>query len=233
MTEGANRPLRVALTHSEGRLEGLEELLRSHGFDPVRVPLVQTRTLQGVSLAPLQDCPWWLFTSAAAARAVGELGGSFQGHKLGAVGEATARALEKAGGRADLVSRESSGAGLAQAFLERGEAGPVGIPQGNLALPTLAHLLQEGGLEVRPLGVYTTVSKPWPQNLPIPDIVVLGSPSALQALPQTVAQTAQLIALGPSTARRLREMGLPHTTAPAANIRGVLKAAEAVRGELW
>lgn len=231
MMEGVDRPVRVALTHSEGRLEGLENLLRSHGFEVMRVPLVQTRTLNKVSLGPIQNCPWWLFTSAAAVRAVKELGGSFAGHKLGAVGEATAKALLKAGGSVSLVSRESSGAGLAQAFLETGEKGPVGIPQGNLALATLATLLQEVGLEVRPLVVYTTVSKPWPQNLPMPDVVVLGSPSAIQALPKAVAEEAQLIALGPSTARSLRERGLPHLTAPAINIQGVLKAVEQVRGE--
>jgi uroporphyrinogen-III synthase len=231
MMEGVDRPLRVALTHSEGRLEGLEALLESYGFEVLRVPLVQTRTLGGVSLQPLQDCPWWLFTSAAAVRAVRELGSVFAGHKLGAVGEGTAKALERAGAKPDLVSAESSGLGLARAFLGRGEPGPVGVPQGNLALPTLTDELRRGGLEVRTLVVYTTLSKPWPPKLPVPDIVVLGSPSAIAALPPRVAEEARLVALGPLTAKRLAERGLPCVTAPAANVRGVLKAVEKVRGE--
>lgn len=228
----SERALRVALTHSEGRLEGLEALLESHGFEVLRVPLVQTRTLRGVSLEPLEDCPWWLFTSAAAVRAVEELGGGFKGHRLGAIGEGTAKALEQAGVKPELVSTEASGLGLARAFLKRGEGGPVGVPQGNLALPTLAEELRRGGLEVRTLVVYTTLSKPWPPKLPLPDIVVLGSPSAITALPSKVAEEARLVALGPITAKHLLERGLSCITAPAANPRGVLKAVETIRGEL-
>lgn len=232
MSEAQARRWIVALTHSEGRLEGLESELQAQDFEVLRVPLIQTRTLAGVSLEPLQDCSWWLFTSGAAVRAVLELGGTLARHQLGAVGESTAEAIRSAGAEVALVSSAPEARSLAQSFLSRHEPGPVGVPQGNLAAPTLVNLLLEGGLEVRALTVYTTVSRPWPPTLPQPDLVVLASPSAVEALPLAVASEAQLIALGPTTAKRLRELGLSYVTAPAASVKGVLKAAEQLRSEL-
>ncbi|WP_299430943.1 uroporphyrinogen-III synthase [uncultured Meiothermus sp.] len=204
----------VALTQSEGRLEGLESRLRQRGLEVWRVPLVRTQTRQGADLSRLLDCPWWLFSSVAAVRAVLELGGSLQGRRLGAVGEATKEALEQAGGLVELLGSATHAASLAEAFIALGEAGCVGLPQGHRALPTLARGLSEAGHQVRAVIVYDTFSLPWPDHLETPDLTLLASPSAAEALPVRIGANTHCLALGPTTARCLRERGWPHTTLP-------------------
>lgn len=216
----------VALTHAEGRLEGLRERLETRGYRVVHYPLIATQTLQGVSLEPLEACCWWLFSSQAAVRAVVELGGRFAGHRLGAVGEGTAQALRDLGLEVELVSPEGHAESLARAFIAWQAPGPVGLPRGNRALPTLADLLEGAGYEVRALTVYKTLTQPWPSDAPIPDLTVLASPSAVEALPVEVARQTHCIALGPSTAQSLRACGLSYSQAQSPSVEGVIAAIE-------
>ncbi|GIW24137.1 uroporphyrinogen-III synthase [Meiothermus sp.] len=219
----------VALTQSEGRLEGLQEALEAEGLEVWRVPLIETHTLQA-DLRPLLDCRWWLFTSVAAVRALQELGVRPEGQALGAVGAATQRALEAAFGPVELVAPQETSESLAEAFLARRPFGFVGLPQGNLARPVLSRRLQEAGYTVRSVVVYETRPKPWPPALPAPDLVLLASPSAVWALPASVGQQAHCLALGPTTAQALEERGFPHTIArpdPEAILAAILN----LRGE--
>lgn len=221
----------VALTQSEGRLERLQAQLRQRGLEVWRIPLVRTQTHPDADLSALLDCPWWLFSSAAAVRAVLELGGSVEGRRLGAVGEATREALKRAGGRVELLGSEASADALAEAFIALGEGGCVGLPQGNRALPTLARRLGEAGYQVRPVVVYDTFMLPWPRGRGAPDLTLLASPSAVDALPEAVGSNTHCLALGPTTARRLRERGWPHTTLPDPSEEAVIAAIERIRGE--
>lgn len=220
----------IALTHSEGRLEGLEGLLEQRGHRVLRIPLVRTTTLAGVSLAPLEGCPWWLFSSGAAVRAVLELGARLEAHKLGAVGKSTALELQRAGGRVELVG-ESGAEELARSFLAMKESGPVGLPRGSKALPTLEDLLREGGLEVRPVAVYQSETLPWPSQAPMPEVILLASPSAVTALPQALAHT-RFLALGETTARPLRERGWSYRVVESPQVQAVLSAIIQLEGEL-
>lgn len=211
----------IALTQSEGRLEGLETLLARHGLEVWRVPLIETHPLQ-TDPTPLLDCRWWLFTSVAAARAVGGLGLGLAGRSLGAVGEATRRALEALGGRVELVAPQETSESLAEAFLALRPFGFVGLPQGNLARPTLFRRLQEAGYTVRPVVVYETRPRPWP-GLPAPDLLLVASPSAVWALPEFIGQQSHCLALGPTTAQALVERGFAHTTIAQPNPEAILQ----------
>lgn len=220
----------IALTHSEGRLEGLESLLTQRGHQVLRIPLVRTTTLAGVSLAPLEGCPWWLFSSAAAVRAVVELGARLGAHRLGAVGKATALELQKAGGRVEVVG-ESDALELARLFISLGEPGPVGLPQGSKALSTLADRLTQAGIEVCPLTLYHSETLPWPTETPIPEVLVLASPSAVSVLPEALSQT-HCLALGQTTAHRLQERGWPYRLVESPQVQAVLTAILRLEGEL-
>jgi len=222
--------MRIALTQSEGRLAGLQERLEAMGLEVVRQPLIQTQVLQA-DLKPLSDCRWWLFTSVAAVRALLALGGSLKGRSLGAVGQATRQALEEAGGRVDLVSPDETAEGLAEAFLAQRPFGFVGLPQGNRARPVLAQRLREAGYVVQSVVVYQTQTRPWPKDLPAPDLVLLTSPSGVEALPESVGGQARLLALGPTTAAALSERGLLYTLVPGPSVEAVLETIARIRGE--
>lgn len=222
--------MRIALTQSEGRLEGLQERLVAMGLEVVRQPLVQTQTLQA-DLAPLADCRWWLFTSVAAVRAVVALGGRLEGRLLGAVGQATRQSLEEAGGRVELVAPEESAESLAEAFLSRRPSGWVGLPQGSRARPVLAQRLRDAGYGVRSVVVYQTQPLSWPPGL-VPEVVLLTSPSGVEALPEAVGRKAHLLALGPTTAAALSEQGFSYTLVSRPSVEAVLETIQRIRGEI-
>ncbi|MBO1436878.1 uroporphyrinogen-III synthase [Meiothermus sp. CFH 77666] len=216
----------IALTQSEGRLAGLAEALEVLGLRVLRVPLIETRTLKA-DLSPLLDCRIWLFTSPAAVQGVLDNGGQLGGRFLGAVGPATQQALEAAGGKVALVAPEASAEGLAEAFLHARPFGFVGLPQGNRARPVLAQRLRAAGYTVRSIPVYETQGRAWPEELSPPDLVLLASPSAVEALPPEIGQKSRLLALGPTTAAALRQRGFPYTLLPQPSAKAVL---ETIRG---
>ena len=208
--------MRVALTQSEGRLAGLEHTLQAHGFDVVRVPLIQTEPLLTPAVREaaraLIGLPWLLFTSPTGVEAWEALGlplksSSLNGSRLGAVGDKTARALLECGGEVSLVGEPQNAAGLAAVFLKSGGEGPVGLPQGSRALPVLRDTLVQHGLETYPVVVYQTVGLEWPDDVKGVDVVILSSPSTVEGLPDEVGARARLVTLGPSTADAVAARG--------------------------
>ncbi len=223
--------MRVALTHSKGRLVGLEESLRANGFEVVHHPLIALEPIRDADMSTLLECPWWLVTSASSAEALRQIGASFSGRRIGSVGEATAQALRWAGATVDLV-----GSGTVQQlgtlFLERVNIGPVGLPVGDRALPTLRTMLEGAGLEVRQVEVYRNRVLGWPERAPTPEIIVLASPSAVSALPESVARRARLVALGETTAERAQSLGLQCLTASQPTVTATLETILGVRLEI-
>ena len=223
--------MRVALTQGRGRLEGLDHDLEALGMEVVRAPLIETRPLLNDSVRraarALARLPWLLFTSRSAVDAWQALELPLMGPRLGVTGPATAAALQRAGARVEVVGEPATAAGLADRFLSRLAAeprsalGPVGLPQGNLALPTLRDRLEAAGLQVRSLVVYETVSLAWRGDAKV-DAIVLASPSAVRALPLEVGRGATVITLGPSSSRAALARGFvpleatPDATAVAA-----------------
>jgi len=208
--------VKVVLTHAQGRLEELEAALRRRGDEVVRIPLIEVRPRTDAATRAearrLVALPWLLFPSRSAVEAWTALGlplpESPHGPQLGAVGAATASALKRIGGRVDVIGDPPTAEGLARTFLARRDArGPVGLPRGDRARPTLERALRDAGLTTRALTLYETTRRPWRSDAP-PDAVVVASPSAVEGLPDDVDEAAALVAIGPTTAAALRARGL-------------------------
>ena len=230
----SGKPFRIALTQSLGKLEGLEASLRKRGFEVVRSPLIKTEPILTATVrekaVALLSCPWLLFTSPSGVEAWGALGIGFGSARLGAVGAKTAAAVERLGGKVEIVGEPQTSLGLAEVFLQTAAASaPVGLPRGDRALPTLQDELENNGYETRPLVVYRTVARAFTAD-DIDggdiDIVVLSSPSAVEALPSEVGTRAKLVALGPSTGAAIAEYGWPYVQAERPDADAVLKALE-------
>ena len=203
---------RVVLTQSAGRLEGLAAGLRERGWDVVRQPLIATEPRRDDATRrearTLLDLPWILFTSRSTVEAWHALELPFAGPRFGAVGEKTAEALAAAGAEVRLIGQPATAQGLADSFAARGDAtGPVGVPQGNRARPTLRAALETCGYDVRTVTVYDTRSRPWSVEGQV-DAVVLASPSAVHAVPDAIGRDARLVTLGPTTSGAVRARGL-------------------------
>lgn len=200
------------LTHGEGRLEGLADALSAHGLTVTQHPLIETVVLPDEQVRAdaeaLLEADWLLFTSRTAVRAWGSLGLPLDGAtpKLGAVGRRTADDLRGLGGRVALEARPPNAAGLLETFLSHvSPPATVGLPCGEQALRTLETGLTRAGFAVSKAVLYRTLTRPLPEA--DADVVVLASPSAVAALPGTLTGV-RLVALGPSTARAVRDRGL-------------------------
>lgn len=224
---------RIALTHSPGRLDGLQELLEERGYEVLRRPLIETtpRTdpATRAAAANLMALPWLLVTSRSTVEALLALGGISGGSLIGAVGPATAGALEAAGASVALVANPHNARGLAHTFLAHPHArGPVGLPRGNRALEDLERELGEAGFATRPLVVYDTVQREW-QGGQV-DALVLASPSAVEALPAEVAGCARLVTLGTTTSAAARSRGWRFDEAEEPTPRATLAVLERILG---
>ena len=223
--------MRVALTQAQGRLEGLGEELTSLGLTVVRVPLleIQPRLCDDVRRQghAFSIFPWLLFSSRSAVEAWSALELSFSGPSLGAVGPATAREIERAGGRAKIVGAPPDAEGLATLFLQHTSIsnfkGPVGLPLGTLSPPWLRRRLEIAGHQVVTLEVYETLTLGWPKDIEV-DAVILASASAVKALPTRVAGDSTLITIGRSTSRAVRDRGFVPIEARAPSRTAIVQA---------
>jgi len=206
--------VRIALTHSGGRLEALAPALRDLGHEVVHAPLIATVPLVDDATkraaALLVGLPWRCYPSRSAVEAWSALGLPFDdGARLAAVGNGTAAALAAAGADRVLTPQRSAStaAGLASAVLAAGARGAaVGLVQGRRARPELETRLRDGGALPHPVVVYDVVSVPWRSDVGF-DAVLLASPSAVAALPDDLARRSHLVALGPTTAAAVRDRG--------------------------
>ncbi len=210
--------MRVAITTLPGRLAGLDELLRAAGLSPVRMPLLSLRPRRDArALADARELlglPWRLYPSRGALEAWLAMGLGFEiGLMVAALGEATAKALRVAGAGVAVVGRPATAAGLLATLLAHPEAPrpggePVGLVHGARARRDLGDGLRAAGIEVRTAEVYEVAPSPWTLEEPVA-AVLLGSPSAVEALPTRVAEGARLVALGPTTAAAVAQRGWP------------------------
>ena len=217
--------MRVLLTHSEGRLEGLAEALGAQGFDVTHEPLIKTELLPAekarVAAEKLRGADWLLFSSRTAVRAWAALGLTFGTYKVAVVGQRTAEEVEKSGGTILLTAEPANAEGLRHTFLTHASPpGRVGLPCAEGALPTLSKGLSAAGFTVEKAVLYRTVVRPVAHLKA--DFIVLASPSAVAALPPTLGQT-QLIALGPSTYQAIRERGWHAAQAQTPDAKGVVQ----------
>lgn len=218
--------MRVLVTRPAGQAEPLAATLREAGAEVIECPYVEARPLptDAAALRLLESAyEWILFVSAngasaaAALRAAGRDVRAFPAGRIGAVGPATAAAVEAAGLRVDFVPTRYTVADLGAEL-----PGPL---QGKLVLlpgraevnPRLQRVLADRGAELRVWPVYETVT-PQPR-VPLRelaeagiDVVTLTSPSAAQGFValggQEAAGDAAVACIGPPTAQAARDLGL-------------------------
>jgi uroporphyrinogen-III synthase len=245
---------RILITRSPHQASALADELVTLGAEPVLVPTIELT--EPTSYAALDDAlsrldvfDWVLFTSANAVeafvkRALKPMGSV---RKVGAIGPATARAVEVAGLRVDLMPEQSVAESLVEAlqpflYQEDGRATRFLLVRAEVARELLPDSLREGGAEVTVVPAYRTVipagsvaamrelfgsRERWPAA-----ITFTSSSSATNllslledagvGLPEEVLR----VSIGPITSRTLRELGYPpHAEAHAPTIYELAAAA--------
>lgn len=205
-------------------LGALADGLSEAGATVCHVPLIEVEAPVGApavtladAVARLGDHAWLLVTSANGAAAVGEATRSHPGLRLGAVGHATAAALQELAGRpVDLVPARASVEGLLDEFpspLQADES--VLVVHADRAADDLPRGLVDRGYAVTSVVGYRTVLRvPTAEEeaiLRAADVVVLASGSAAQSLAASGTATpagALLVAIGPSTTAVAAASGL-------------------------
>jgi len=228
----------------------LEAALAARGARVRISPAIETAALEPRPALPKVD--WTLVASARTAPLLGLIaadGGAGAGApredalrtlgRVGAVGAATAEALGREGIPVDLIAPESSGGGLAGAFLALQE--PPGtrvlLPGARDTRPELGDRIAAAGFDVRRVVLYET--RPLAPEVSGADVVVLASPSAVRAAAgglRGLPPGARFVAIGGTTRTALEEWGLgartlvaerPTTEAIVAAVARALAAARA------
>ena len=141
---------------------------------------------------------------------------------VAAVGPATAEAATKEGFRVGYVAKNHTGQGLARELGEQLRGKRVFLPRSDRADGRLPGALREIGAEVTEVVAYRTV-EPAALNRKVlesvrkaqVDAVVFASPSAFHNLCRSIpaaemaelSQRVEFVAIGPTTARALRDVG--------------------------
>lgn len=234
----------VVVTRAEPDNGPLSSQLRSLGLKVLLWPAIKitpsdTRELDE-ALARIAEFDWIVFTSRHAVTPVlAQLSQQPQHLKVAAVGSATAQVLRQRGWRVDLVPEDDYNAGaLVAAFAPVAKQGMrVLYPASSCALPTLAKGLTQLGAEVTQLEAYRTETS---AALNVEDCrarierneigaVTFASPSAVIELERALGRehfdklfsNAAAVAIGPSTARVLTELGPTPVLAESATLRGL------------
>jgi uroporphyrinogen-III synthase len=241
-------PWRVAVTRDEDGEGPLTRALGAHGFDVVHCPVI-------AEAPPEDDAPlaraatglahygWAIFASqrsvAAVCRARREPWP--RGLRTAAVGAATAQALADAGADPAPLVADEAGAGALWQRLKDADSWSgrrVLVPTTPGGRRELIDKLTHAGALVDEVDAYRTVRRSpglvaenW--RALSPDAVVLASPSAVSALssairPDELRRLAAVVAIGPTTAAALAELGIPALVPPRAGFSDAARCLAAV-----
>ena len=235
-----DRPV-VVVTRPVGEAVGTVLALIDRGMAPVVVPTIafeqaDQHELEALDRALAAPPPpaWVVLTSPRAVQALvdradaGRRSLAALGCRWAAVGEATARAARRAGIVIDFQAQTATGRSLADGLpLTVGEH--ILVPRADRADPDLPRRLTERGARVEEIVVYRTIegppssAAPWQHALASnPAAVVVASGSAVRgwlclADAQGLGDRARsipVVAIGPTTGREARSLGL-HVLAQA------------------
>ena len=242
---GAGLPA-VVVTRAEASDGPLSSQLRSLGLKVLLWPAIEvtrsdTSELED-ALTRLPDFDWIVFASRHAVTPVlARVPVQPAGIKVAAVGQATAQVLRQRGWRVDLVPDDANAGALISAFAPVATAGMrVLYPASSRALPTIAKGLAQLGADVTQVEAYRTE----PSALDVADCrawierneigaVTFASPSAVIELERALGRDdfeklltkAAAVAIGPTTARVLTELGRSPVMAESATLRGLANTA--------
>jgi len=203
--------MRIVLTRPRGRGEAWREQLAAAGHTVALVPLTEIRDGE-----PFPDPSGYdavLFTSVAAVERAPE---GARWSQVGAVGPATAAALEERGIGVDAVGT-GGGAELASAWT-RFAGNLMGhrilLPQARRAHATLEVALRGMGAEVDCAAVYETLPAPRVDRGALEDAEVIAffAPSAVRIYRELHVKTgARFWGIGNTTREELANTGLTHS----------------------
>ncbi len=147
------------------------------------------------------------------------------GLRIAAIGEGTAGDLRRAGLIPDFIPDKATVADLAEQLPRKFDLrGTMVIRvKGNLSEPVLENACAKAGATVIPLPTYTVSFPRWPDGIKEklldrpPQAIIFTSSSTVDGLfellnkaeIESISQNAKIFSLGPSTAQRLRQRGLP------------------------
>lgn len=205
---------RIVVTRPEGDAQHLAARLRALGATPIVVPAIRIEFTDPPelreALGRLAAYDWIVFTSRNGVNAVFRLVRSLEGPRVAAIGPVTAAALRERGASPDVVPGEFVAEAVAAALGDvRGEH--ILLPRADLARPTLAQLLREGGATVDAVTAYHThdASSERP-DLSNVDAVTFTSSSTVRGFLTggPLPLGAKVVCIGPVTADTARELGL-------------------------
>ena len=209
------------------------------------------------ALKALDRYRWLVLTSPNGVEAVrralegmGRDGAALRRVQVAAVGPGTAEALRAWGVEPDLVPARFETEALAEALVDKGVAGAaVLIARSLLGSPELVRRLHEAGARVTEVEAYRVVPGGEERGLPPEkvrealdqggiDWVTLTSPSTVTGLIQRLgtwqpawSARTRVACIGPVTARRCRELGVPvDLEAPVSSVEGLVAALSQAAG---
>ena len=249
------RPLwgkKVLITRSRSQVSKLKGLLEDLGASPIELPTIQTVPPEDyaeldAALSRLADFTWVIFASANSVESVFSRLGT-RGHdrdarafgsaQVGAIGPATAQALERRGIIADYVPASSTSEAAVDELSNRDWTNvPVLLPGADIARDLLARGLAQLGAQVEMVAAYRTVAAPDIGRLARKaldqgvDIVTFTSSSTVRNLLEALdgdgsgLKSSVIACIGPATAATARELGL-HVDLVAAkhNVEGLAES---------
>ncbi|MGD9316779.1 MAG: uroporphyrinogen-III C-methyltransferase [Anaerolineae bacterium] len=249
-----DRPLygqRVLVTRTRQQASALSVRLRALGAEAIELPTISISTPDDRApldraIAEVSSYDWIIFTSV---NGVGhfweQLTGArldaraLHGVKLAAIGPATAARLEECGLRADYIPdeyvAEAVAAGLGNVRGQR-----ILLPRADIARPTLADLLRQGGATIVEVAAYRTLRPrvdadelrrllarvtvaTFTSSSTVRNLATMAQDAGLE-LTRALAQ-ATIACIGPITAATARELGLHvDVVAEAYTIDGLVEA---------
>ena len=236
----------VVVTRAEGIEGPLSSQLRSLGVKVLLWPAIEVTPSDNseleAALAHIAEFDWIVFASRQAVPPVLErLASPPERLHVAAVGQATAQVLRQRGWRVDLVPDDPNAGALVAAFTPLMTPNlRVLFPASSRALPTIAKGLTQLGAQVTQVEAYRTEAssldlnecRDWIGRNEI-GAVTFASPSAVVELERALGKddfdklltTAAAVAIGPTTARVLTELGRTPVMAESATLRGLANTA--------
>ena len=232
-----NRPLfgkRVLVTRSRTQVSTLSELLAREGALPIGIPAIEISAVDDYStidraISSPQSYDWIIFTSANGVDAIfsrmatlGLDSRALGGVKVGAIGPATAAALELRGINPDRVPGEFVSEAMVEALSDVDlNKARVLLPRSEIARDELATGLARLGALVEDLPVYRTVTPQESRSKALKalndgtiDIVTFTSSSTVANLVDMLDGNAGLLddltiaCIGPITTNKAKDLGL-------------------------
>lgn len=206
----------MAVTTSADAAERICVPLVLAELDPVVLPCIEVRAAPGSVLDGMRSAArvadHLLLTSVRTVQILWPEGG-MPPVPVAAVGGATARAVEQAGGMVETIG-PGDGDDLIDLLLAQVAGRRIVFPHARSADPGRAERLRRAGALVDAAAVYDTIPLP-PGPDPV-DAALFGSASAVEGwcLSRTLSDVAMIGAMGPTTAAALSTRGRPADFVP-------------------